>query len=190
MMGSTALALFYTDQENQALRLEQEQRFATESANAVKHAYAAGKVFSILTSHFVSEKKAEKIVTLLGYANEYAERIFKLGNPDTTMEMMKDLYNNQAGIVAAKWYAKHPREVEGLSLHDVIIVLEQRGLLVVMANNDILLAKKDSHLRGETADILGATSWFEAQQPKIAGEVKTTLIDIYAPNTNPVAVYP
>lgn len=180
------VSIFYAKQEKLSLQVEQEWRFDAQRANAIKHAYAAAQVYHAFTRVGFSDVHAQQGTVLLGYVNEYLERLMPTNNPDSTLEMMKDMHNNMAGVFAARWLEKHQTEADGLSAHDIIMVLEQHHLLVTNAKTialeggDVLLAQGDP-------DVLGATDWFERQMQHIDEKVTVALTDIYVPNTAPVA---
>lgn len=191
-MGSVALTsfvtYFFSSQENMAVSLENERNFDPEMANAVKHAYTAAQVYTVLTNLHISNADAINITNFLGKTNEYAERLLKSDKPDTTLEMMKDMHNNQAGISAAKWYKEHKNEAEGLTLHDVVVVLAQQNVLINSANH-VPLNKTTEHLKHGAPDILSATAWFDGMENTIKRHVDARLAAIYEPNTNPIALF-
>jgi hypothetical protein len=99
MLGALAFFLRYEWLSNQ---LETEHGMNGQAANAIKHAYAAAQVYHGLRSIGLKPQKAADTVIWLGKANEAGERIYKIFKPDSTQEMMKDFYNNHAGIVVAE----------------------------------------------------------------------------------------
>jgi hypothetical protein len=78
-----------------------ERGLSREDHNAIKHAYAAAEIYSLLRL-IAGPECAASIVTDFGEANEWAERYVK-HTTDWSPEVYKDLRNNQSGIAAAEW---------------------------------------------------------------------------------------
>lgn len=95
------LHVYYERYETMEKSLRQNLSLDPTTANAIKHATAAADMFNLLKP-VLGEEKAETAVIRLGVANEYIERVIYYGRTDTAREIMKDLHNNYAGIVAAK----------------------------------------------------------------------------------------
>jgi hypothetical protein len=72
-----------------------------EDHNAIKHAYAAAEIYSLLRM-VAGPDCAAFVVTELGEANEWVERHVKFMT-DWSPEVYKDLRNNLSGIAAAEW---------------------------------------------------------------------------------------
>lgn len=101
LAGSVATLGFFAWHEHFQRALVKEHGYAVAHANAAKHAYAAANIYRGLRFFLIGPETAEEAVLQLGHLTEYAETYFKISHPDSTEEMMKDLYNNQAGIAAA-----------------------------------------------------------------------------------------
>lgn len=106
--------------------LEEDLKFDNALANSAKHAYAAAHIHNSLRMAGVSADAAEYIVLNLGEMNEYLETIFKISEPDSTREIMKDMYNNQAGVLAAEWSRQN-----NANMRDTVIRLAQDEVLAV-----------------------------------------------------------
>lgn len=164
LIASIPLA-FFARFESFSDHLEEELHFDGSLANAAKHAYAAGWLYESLRIVGISADVAEDAILNLGEINEYLETIFKVSEPDSTREIMKDIYNNQAGIVAAEWV----RGQENASLRDVVIRLAQEKVLAVSSY-------KVPHSGPEAIEdypqsVEHASHWFCEQQKTIKSTV-------------------
>lgn len=141
--------------------LEDELHFENATANSAKHAYAAGSIYSVLRSAYAGPETAENIVLLLGIFNEYAETIFKISEPDSTLEIMKDMYNNQAGIMAAEWAHGEGKP----ALRDVIIHLAKtEGIALSAYSVPMAPAEKIEDFPQSVRDAL---DWFMSKRENI-----------------------
>ena len=77
--------------------------------NSLKHAKAAGLITSALSKIGVSPELTEKFVLQLGYWNEKGEQVIRPGR-DSTLEMIRDMANNQAGVSIALWCQNNRQE--------------------------------------------------------------------------------
>lgn len=172
-IGLGLLLSFYAYYESIAKQLEATRELDALAANAVKHAYAAGEVYSLLTTLGINHVTAETITLHLGYANEHAELAIRSAKTrDTTLEMMKDLHNNQAGITTARWRRAHPAQSTALAQ---LIALSKNQMLVNRAET-ITLPADLTHLRDyRSADPTAAIAWFKSNQPAIIAETETGL---------------
>lgn len=162
-MASTISNKFFF---NKIAEREAERRsLPQESANSIKHAYAASLVYSTARFFFLSENAAKNFTISLGKFNEILEAILKLPK-DSTLEMMKDLGNNLAGICAAKLIEENPQNP---AMQDRI------GLIGNMAeNNELILTHEDVELdpaekqkARESSNYEEAAQWFEHNKDKI-----------------------
>jgi len=81
--------------------IQKQPELAARDHNAIKHAYAAAEVYSLLRP-IAGPGVASCAVITFGEWNEYAERYVKY-TTDWSAEVYKDLRNNIAGIAAAEW---------------------------------------------------------------------------------------
>lgn len=164
------VALFYARHEALSDRLQRDLGFDGAAANAVKHAYAAAQVYDTLRMISVPADLAQNTVLFLGIANEYAERIVKFHKPDSTRELLKDFYNNYAGITTARW-----RETMGFDSSTL-------GMLIALAQARVLIVTRDQNPFYDDAaplpddTVASARNWFMAQQPAIQARVHQGLV--------------
>jgi hypothetical protein len=137
------------------------------SANAVKHAYAASLVYSGFRKIFFSEKLAKEATIFLGKVNEIAEVIFK-PNQDSSLEMMKDLQNNLAGIYAAKFL-----ETDGKNLNRMNFIgdLAEKKILVLSRDDMNLEQEKKSEMR-KTFKYKLARNWFDENLSELEKDIE------------------
>ena len=101
IVSTFALSKYYARYESMEKNLETSLSYDASTANAIKHATAASDMFKLLRIA-MGEDLAEKSVIQLGLLNEYIEQVEYPNDRDTAREVMKDLHNNYAGILAAK----------------------------------------------------------------------------------------
>ncbi len=135
----------------------EKRQLPQETANAVKHAYAASLVYKRFRTIYLSKNLAKKITIFLGKTNEVAEIIFKT-NRDSTLEMMKDLQNNLLGILALDWLESH----QGTTLIEFIGELAEKNILVLKAE-DVVLPENEKKSARISNDYSTAVRWFESQ---------------------------
>ena len=99
--SSWAMSNFFDRYEVMERTLRTTFNYDRSTANAIKHATASADIFKFLRE-FVGDKNAETAVIQLGVLNEYIERVTHRNDRDSAREIMKDLHNNYAGILAAK----------------------------------------------------------------------------------------
>lgn len=156
-------AAFFTRYEILSDRLQESSSFDGIQANSVKHAYAAAQVYATLNL-VLGDETSEALVIFLGKVNEYAEQLFKFRSPDSTQEMMKDLYNNQAGITTAQWHRQHAGKTKTVLFYLVNMTREN----VLVTTLDPLPAHDEqSHPR----DIGAAMQWFSQERASIIARV-------------------
>ena len=135
-----------------------------EQANAVKHAYAAYTLFTILRP-VAGTQNAEDTILTLGTANEYIERVTKLGKPDSAGEIRKDMFNNLAGITAARWNRQQDTPRAALTL------------VMQMGRADILGVKHSSFepapvTEPSTGSIVQQSAlWLETNRTGLSGQI-------------------
>jgi len=166
LLGLVGLAAFYAPYEILSNKPEQ-QGYTGQAANAVKHAYAAGQLYQTLRT-VMEPDTAQNTVLTLGLLNEYAEKITKFSNPDSVSEVMKDFYNNQAGITAAHWHAENKIDKPFL---ETILRLGDDTLLNARDQNPFVSEATDPAYQ----DIPAARVWFEAHAPQIQARVLKSL---------------
>lgn len=155
------VAAFYARYEILTDRLEKEMGFEYSAANAVKHAYAAAELYSVLNI-VLSDQHAESLVMSLGIINEYIERVTKHNKLDSLREIMKDLHNNQAGISAVQW--QQGQAADKVALLDVIIGMAEKRILIVKRTDNPFYKGKDRN----SSDVVGiATVWLDKNNENI-----------------------
>jgi hypothetical protein len=137
--------------------------------NALKHAMAASSVYVAARKVGIPASLAESMTLNLGYANEWAERVLKPG-PDSTLETMKDLNNNQVGIDTGEYMITHDHT-------------DRMGLLSALLRAGVLLhspeqiniedAAKNRARRSQ--DVANAIAWFERSKGNIRAAVADVL---------------
>ena len=156
--------LFYFHFNSMARNMVRSGGLTPEQANAVKHAYAAYTLFAILRP-VTGTENAENAILTLGTANEYIERVTKLGKPDSAGEIRKDMFNNLAGITAARWNRQQENPLPPI------------GLITQMGKNDILgveatLFEPAPAARITTDNIVpGAARWLDTHREPLSDQV-------------------
>lgn len=176
IVACVSLGIFYTRYEAVATRLQYDLGMDAEHANAVKHAYAAYQMYRLFDL-VLDDQKAEHAVFVLGKVNEKFEQAVKFNNPDTTEEMMKDMHNNQAGIIAARWAASHPAS-DNDSL-DLILEVARKGGLI-LSPNQIPVEEFDAVLPMQPHSIGTAHHWVNERRKDIVFYTETILSHGYA----------
>ena len=153
---------FFAYHQYLARELASNEGFTKPAANAVKHAYAASQIYRALRGVGYSPDNAETITLQLGYANEHAEQIIKIHNPDSLREAMRDLYNNQVGVVVARW-----RESTGsqVSVYALLSDLARTDVLITSRNNMPIDASEETKNIEPVAE--HAVRWFETARATI-----------------------
>lgn len=106
---------------------------AARDHNAIKHAYAAAEVYSLLRP-IAGAGIASCAVITFGEWNEYAERYVKY-TTDWSAEVYKDLRNNMAGIAAAEWLYNEAGYVSPVVRLKLIGKLAEDGVLAADEND-------------------------------------------------------
>ncbi len=132
-----------------------------ETANAVKHAYAASLLYSGFRTIFLSKNAAKNATIFFGKVNEVAEIVFKT-NRDSTLEMMKDLENNLIGIVAAEWLEENHKDNRIGFIGD----LAEKKILI-LSYEDVALEDTEKRKAKISADYFMAAKWFETNREEI-----------------------
>src|SRR5215510_13277402 len=144
-------------------------------ANALKHAEAAAALHSTLRLIGVSAHLSERIVVGLGVVNEHVELYVKRGRKDSTLEMMRDLHSNIAGISVARW-----RESDSMSDHrsrsEQLVALARAGVLL-RSEDDVSLSPEEWPRAKQSADLDWALSRFERNRVAIEQQVAQALQD-------------
>jgi hypothetical protein len=162
-------------------RVIAEENIDGERANAFKHTYAAGEAYTFF-AQALSAPRAERTVSWLGRVNEHIElttrsypKNRKAGyQPDTTIELIKDLYNNHVGIVAAQWHATHAPE--NVTLYDILLRLVATNVCVIYAQQ---LPIPEGVLAAHPYDIPFAQQWVKERHAIIRQQVEETLATLY-----------
>jgi hypothetical protein len=162
--------LFFARHEAFSMQLECDLHFDAARANAAKHAYAAGQLYGALRRVYVPLETAEMLIIQLGRFNEYAETIFKVSEPDSTAEIRKDLFNNQAGILAAEW--ARTREA---TLRDTVIRLAQ-GESLASSSYHVPMAPPE-HIEDYPQSVRDAYGWFMQKRIAIRERVAKDLAE-------------
>lgn len=88
-----------------------------EHANAAKHTLAAAELYQRLRQLTLSPERSESLVLSLGYASERLENFVRPHRTrDSNAETLKDLYNNQVGILTAVTLEGTPVHLEDIAL--------------------------------------------------------------------------
>jgi hypothetical protein len=86
----------------EALALAKQYALPHESTNGLKHALAAAELYRVL----YNPNRADEVAEFVYWLGEWNERVEYFGRPahrrDSPREMAKDLYNNAAGVMAAR----------------------------------------------------------------------------------------
>lgn len=137
-----------------------------DSANAVKHAYAASLIYSTFRTFFLSENISKNLTIFLGKSNEIAEIIFK-SHQDSSLEMMKDLTNNLLGICAAKLIEENNDNPAMQDRIGFIGNLAERNKLA-LSREDILLNDIEKDKARKSSSYFLASKWFAENEKKIS----------------------
>jgi len=159
-------ALFYGGFEFAANLIVQQYELPRQTRNGVKHALTAAVAFKTLRQLYVADAAAEHIILSLGAFNEHVETYVKVGNFDSEAEMRKDLYNNWAGIVAARWILEQPERRDFFS---TLAMLAQSGTLMLKPLPDTSPATM------EAPEVSRAQGWLAAHQQQFAIQMNDAL---------------
>ena len=153
---------FFAYHQYLARELASNEGFTKPAANAVKHAYAASQLYQALRMLGYNPDNAETITLQLGYANEHAEQVIKIHNPDSLREAMRDLYNNQVGIVVARW---HESTGSQASISALLSDLARTDVLITSRSNMPIDAREEENDTEPVAE--HAVRWFETARATI-----------------------
>jgi hypothetical protein len=153
---------FFAYHNDLARTLSSSEGFTKPAANAVKHAYAASQIYHALRMVGYSPDSAETITLQLGYANEHAEQVVKIHNPDSLREAMRDLYNNQVGIVVARW---HESTGSQMSIYALLSDLARTDVLITSRSKVPIDASEETKDTEPVAE--HAVRWFETARATI-----------------------
>jgi hypothetical protein len=160
LLLTTPLALlssYYVTYEQMARELVFKHGIYYETANSIKHAYAASQLFDLC--HVVmNADSAEAIVVTLGKFNERLEQVVRRPK-DSMAESAKDLWNNQVGITAARWRNAQRSDMSRLEL--MIQLAELNALRGREA--DMRLSPDMQTLKGQQA-ATAAIAQFDAER--------------------------
>ena len=162
------MALFFGGFALHARRVIHEAQLPKEAQNAVKHAGAAEAVYHALASLHVPEA-GDKVIQL-GILSERFEQWTKWRNPDSTLEMMKDSYNNIAGVAAAEWSA-----TPGNHCVEPVLVALVRGNLLKYTPDDLHIKHKEKARLAQGRDVAEMVAWVDAHRDFIRAHVMTEL---------------
>lgn len=151
------LAGYYVAYEKMARRLVFDRGIYYETANSIKHAYAAAQMFDALDA-VLGTQAAEDAVVALGKFNERLEQVVRRPK-DSTAESAKDLWNNQVGITAARWRSAQRSPMGRLDL--MIKMAELNALRGREA--DVNIASDLQPLKGQQAATAAITQ-FESER--------------------------
>lgn len=155
-LGVIPLGIFYTGQIRYAHTLTVSANLPLSYANALQHAHAAASCYMKLR-YIMEPESAEGAVIFLGMLNEYFESIFK--RRDSTLEMTKDLYNNQMGVSVARWREENTSAPEPA----VLLVQMAREHVLVLAEQDIPI----THYDPQAVDVAHAHERFRNERVRI-----------------------
>ncbi len=139
-----------------------EHHYAKAEATAIKHAYASYTVYSALRGIGLPIARAEALSWHLGVFNERLEDYIYWSRPDPAGEKMRDLYNNWAGVSAAKWRLAQPKpdRMDGLPM------------MLWLLKQELLMAKRPDILTYQGDDILAeAIRWITPRRSVIESDV-------------------
>jgi hypothetical protein len=151
--------------------LIEEHRYAKAEANAIKHAYASYTVYSALRSVGVPTARAEALSWRLGVFHEQLEDYIYWSKPDPASEKMRDLYNNWAGVAAAKWRLEQasPSPMSGLPMMQFLM---EQGFL---------LSERPKDAAPDNGDVLAhAIRWMNPRRSMIENDVSNGLARVAA----------
>lgn len=171
LMGGIALLAFYSYFEYQSYHIAKQQHLAPQDVNSIKHAYTAALVYRALRGAGLSSHRATQTTLSFGMMNEYFERVVKYHQPDSMKEIMKDMYNNHAGVVAMRWHEQHH-----IPTHPYYASVE--AIIGRMVKHHVVLAtESDVHERHyEASSIPAAYRWAQQQQLPIMKHVHRALM--------------
>ena len=181
LLLATPLIGYFWHYHALSVRLMEQKNIDGEKANTIKHAYAAAQLFHALSA-IIPDDDAQKMVLWLGRMNEHAEQRFHAYpknllsdfKADTTIEIIKDLQNNIAGITAARWQAQHmPKDFPTL---DMIVRLADTDAVVVWANR---LAIPQKELDAHANNVAFAHGWVEERNEEIVANTQKALAELY-----------
>lgn len=161
----SGVAFYLTFNRLQEMLIE-EHHYAKAEANAIKHAYASYTVYSTLRGMGFPIAQAEALSWRLGVFNERLEDYIYWSRPDPAGEKMRDLYNNWAGVSAAKWRLAQPKPARMDGLPMVQWLMKQ----------EFLMAKRPDDLTYQGDDVLAeAIRWATPRRSVIESDVSNGL---------------
>jgi hypothetical protein len=135
--------------------------------NAIKHAYAAAELYSLLRP-IAGAGIASCAVITFGEWNEYAERYVKY-TTDWSAEVYKDLRNNIAGVAAAEWLYGEAGYVSPVTRLKLIGKLAQEGVLAAEETDPRIPDLPKS------PDTGSALAKMRADQTAVAAEIRSDI---------------
>ncbi len=159
-LGTIPLGMFYVGEIREARRLTDANQLPDYYANAIQHSHAAASAYRGLRV-LLPPDAAEHAVLTLGLMNEWFERAFR--PHDHTLEMMKDFYNNQAGIMVGRAL----EEQEGADRHAAgeLLVRMARDRKLILKPEELAVDNQRALLA--SADVAGAWQWFRREREHI-----------------------
>lgn len=164
VLSAVVVLGFYEWEALRARSMLKEANLPKNYHNAVKHALAARTVYRTLDKLGISN--AEDKVMWLGEWNERVETYVKFNKPDSTLEMMKDSYNNLAGVTAAKFEIEKGK----ICKVDPIVILARSGGLRITAEEVKVPDGEREKLRSGQ-DLKAARAWLHTQYFYLQGRM-------------------
>jgi len=142
------------------------------AANSIKHAYAANLLYSTFRSIGIPSQSSENLVIFFGKANEVAEHeLLSTERRDSTLEMMKDLGNNVAGIKSAELMEAFPEKYPSQRI-DFIGDLAKNSL-IFLSPDAVPLDEKDKLEATKNSSLKSAFTWADQNKVAIFNKITT-----------------
>lgn len=165
---SLQVGRFYAGEIRHAFALAEREGLPRAHANAFQHSHAAAKAYEGLR-WVLPPAMAECAVIGLGLMNEYIEIVLK--RDDSTLEIMKDLHNNQVGVTTARWLEAHDAMAD---LDAMLVAMAADGTLL-LASTDVPVPLTDTNNDPASAQIREAHRWYNAERARITADANAVL---------------
>ncbi len=163
------VAAFYIRYEIIVSHMKNDLGYDGAKANAVKHALAAAELYGVLRT-IVGPVQAEHTTLTLGAINEYIERVTKLPKPDSPREVMKDMFNNLAGVTAKEWQIESSISQSTLQ---ILLMLAERGVLVISRDDNPFYTGQPRPL---DPVVKTALAWLNECKSQIKSKIRADLL--------------
>lgn len=161
------LMLFYAGFGMESRRLIKQAGLSGIEKNGVKHVMAARTTYKAL--HFFYVPEADRWTLKLGEWNEWQEQYTKYNHPDSTLEMMKDGYNNVVGVALGQW------ELAGHYCKEEPTIFLAKAKKILFTPEDVPVSAEEKQQLENSRDVKTAMAWVNKQRPEIEKTIAPVL---------------